>query len=241
MGGMSMTYRVTLGAGRALLAATAIAGLATLATPAKADVIEVQVFDNGVLVAGSNVSSTTGVIPGTTVSDANFSSITFSAQGVPVLGNPDLSTVNLDATASSAPTLPATLKVEITQINLTGFPSGTLNVFDRSDALIGIITSVNQSTYLDPSNTAFGTGAGTLLDSNTPTAFPDNHSANYAVGPGLTTFSETQIYTVVFGGANAAYGGAMDLKSVAAPEPATFAVLGMGLLGLYLARSRRRA
>jgi len=26
-----------------------------------------------------------------------------------------------------------------------------------------------------------------------------------------------------------------------APEPATFAVLGMGLLGLYLARSRRRA
>jgi hypothetical protein len=33
----------------------------------------------------------------------------------------------------------------------------------------------------------------------------------------------------------------MQLKPVPTPEPATFAVLGMGLLGLYLARSRRRA
>jgi len=203
--------------------------------------LQIEVSDGATLLLNTGLVSG-GLIGNTTLTDSNFSSIAFSSQGVPILGIPDLSSVTLDATRATA-SVPVTLTVKITQIGLTGFPSGLLQVSDTTDALIGSFGTINQSTFLDPTNTAFGTGAGTLLNSHNVISTPDAFSVDVTVGPGLTTFSETQIYTINFDSGSASYGGAMQLKVAPIPEPASFSTLsgaGALLLGFSWLRRRRQ-
>jgi hypothetical protein len=92
---------------------------------------------------------------------------------------------------------------------------------------------VTQQTYLDSTNTLLGTDTplGTLSSSTTPFGLSDVADATLP-GP----FAITEIFTVTTAGAAQV---SLDGSVVYAPEPASLALLGAGMLGLA-AFSRRK-
>ncbi len=109
---------------------------------------------------------------------------------------------------------------------LSGFTSNTWN---------GLVTSVTENTYLSDSNALFG---GTKLATATFTT--QSQSMNETVAsPMLTSpYSETVEYILTFGGEGSA-NDTIDMSAV--PEPASLALLGVGVFGLGIFKGRRRA
>src|SRR5690348_3425308 len=119
--------------GRSFAAAIALAA-GTIAGMSSADAtLMISVLDNGVAVSGSPVTSATGAIT-FTGSDASFASITASAQGSPILAQPDLTSVTLNATAAGI-TGSHVLEVDIIQTGLSGV-TGTESATGAYNALV---------------------------------------------------------------------------------------------------------
>ena len=212
------------------LVATAFALTTMLALPASADTITL-----GFQEAGVNLGNITTL--GTSITGAlafagsygTFNVNTVTAQGFPAIPEPDFETTSIDTSSTTG----GTLTVWLTQQGLTT-PVPSLLSGLTANVFTGAVSSVTETTYVDCSNTLFGTG--TQLATHTFTMIGSTSSINSV--PCLGTYSETARYDITIGSAGGAANDTINLQAV--PEPASMVLLGSGLCGVAGLIRRRK-
>jgi hypothetical protein len=97
--------------------------------------------------------------------------------------------------------------------------------------------SVTETTYMDNSNAAYGTGTQ-LAMATAPPAFAKT-GLLAAVSPLSSPYSLTQEYKITWTGEGSAL--STEKISSAVPEPSTWAMMAIGMAGLGLAGMGRRS
>jgi|GEM_PF-3320599 len=180
-------------------------------------------------------SSPSGAVSINNMNYGDFQINTVSGIGSPVFGAPtlDLQTLNITSTSLAAS---HTLTIMLTQTGVTGLSNPFSFLSNFSGILTGV-TSEQITSYVDPSNTAFGTAD--QLSTVHFTAAGSNAFNQVAQGPTANPFSETEIIVATFAPTTTGDGlNSSAVISSAVPEPASLALLGGGLLGLAFIRRR---
>ncbi len=214
---------------RDLLRAAAVAGTMTASCAYATPMLSVTVYDDGVQV-GLTVISATGSIA-YVGSDANFSDIQVSGQGSPILPQPDLSSIVIEASASNFAGGPHVLQVDIVQTGLV-FLGGLMQITGTVNGLVGAPGPTTLNTIVD----------GVTIDSE---LFPASGAAA-AFGPVAflvgSLVSDAQQYITTFtAGMQSSSASMQFVAAETVSEPSALALLGGSLLAWWFAhRGLRR-
>jgi hypothetical protein len=213
-----------------------LAGVASLSlvSAAPAAMLTIAVFDNGVLEGTSTSIDGTATLNIST--DPAFDTLNIAAAGSPFIPHADLSSAVLNVTSATISSLHI-LTVDVFQSGVT-VPGGTHteSTFTVNN-LIGLPGPATLSTFWN------GTGInslGAILASHTFPLGATNDTFG-PVGVPLSTalFSDAQQYRIAFSLPDQSANDTIQLTT-AIPEPSTWAMLGLGFIGLIFVGATRK-